>query len=45
MANLGHLDSDDFEDFGVGAPFHGPQKEGAILIYRGSKTFTFTGVT
>jgi hypothetical protein len=43
LANLGRLDSDLFEDFAVGAPYDGANKEGAVYIYSGSPTFTFGG--
>ena len=43
LVNLGLLDSDGYEDFAVGAPFDGPNKEGAIYIYRGSSNFGFEG--
>jgi len=34
-----------YQDFAVGAPFDGPNKEGAIYIYRGSSNFAFEGKT
>ena len=43
MANLGYLDSDTYEDFAVGAPYDGPEREGAVFIYRGSSNFNFDG--
>ena len=43
MANLGYLDSDNYEDFAVGAPYDGQKREGAVFIYRGSRNFNFDG--
>ena len=45
LANLGRLDSDRFEDFAVGSPFEGPNREGAVYVYRGSQSFSFKGST
>ncbi len=42
VASLGDLDGDQFEDFAVGAPFEG---DGAVYVYRGSRTFSFNGYT
>ena len=37
---LGDLDGDGLGDFAVAAPFEG---QGAVYIYRGSRSFTFQG--
>ena len=38
LLSLGKMDSDDYEDFAVGAP-HENNGEGVVFIYRGSKDF------
>ena len=43
LANLGFLDSDRYQDFAVGAPYDGENREGAVYIYRGSINFNFDG--
>ena len=35
LANVGDLQQDGFDDFVVGAPYDGPDRAGAIHIYRG----------
>lgn len=37
LANLGDIDKDGYGDFAVGAPYAGPQGEGTVYIFRGSK--------
>ena len=39
VANLGDLQLDGYEDFAVGAPYDGENKDGAVYIYRGAQTF------
>lgn len=44
LASLGNLDGDGLEDFAVGAP-HENNGAGAIYVYRGSRSFVFSGNT
>lgn len=39
LANLGDLDGDGFEDFAVGAPYDGEDRNGRVYIYRGSVNY------
>jgi len=37
LCNLGDIDKDGYGDFAVGAPYSGPEGEGTVYIFRGSK--------